>query len=46
MISKVIAVLIVLIALALVANGYMNCSEQGGTYVRGVFWMECLRGLK
>jgi len=25
-------------------NGYIECSDQGGTYVRGLLWFECYEG--
>jgi hypothetical protein len=23
-------------------NGYQDCQDKGGKYVRGMFWMECI----
>lgn len=33
----IVAVLIVL------ATGWRSCKRSGGTYVRGLVWMECIR---
>jgi hypothetical protein len=35
-----IAILAILLGLAL---GYRQCETSGGQYMRGLFWMECVR---
>lgn len=29
--------------LAVLALGWRSCAQRGGTYVRGVVWMACVR---
>ncbi len=33
---------IAMVGLFFMASGYLDCKDQGGKYVRGFFWMECL----
>ncbi len=38
-----IIILVVIISLIAMVNGWRSCHRIGGTYVRGLFWMECIR---
>lgn len=40
---EAVIVAVVLIGLASVAIGARRCSARGGTYVRGLIGMECLK---
>jgi hypothetical protein len=35
-----VGIIAILVALGI---GYRNCARRGGTYVRGLVWMECVR---
>jgi hypothetical protein len=37
---SVVIVLVICVALYI---GWRNCRERGGTYVRGLFWLECVK---
>lgn len=34
---------VVVLAMLLLINGMQECHARGGHYVRGLFWMECVR---
>lgn len=44
MISLPMALLVVaaIFVLTLMGAGYQDCTEKGGTYVRGVLWFQCI----
>jgi hypothetical protein len=33
----------IIVTLALLVGGERSCQRRGGHYVRGLFWMECVR---
>lgn len=40
--GKVFSIVFLVIFFIALANSYMDCSEKGGTSVRGLFWLECV----
>jgi hypothetical protein len=43
MMGRVLTVVSIIVVLMLLFNGWRNCTRSGGRYVRGVFFMECIR---
>ncbi len=38
----VVCVLVMCVVFTALGIGYFDCSDSGGSYVRGLFWMECI----
>lgn len=38
----IVCLMIISVSILLLVDGYVDCSDVGGDYVRGLFWMECL----
>ena len=43
MVARGAVVLVLMVVLALLWHGWRACAQSGGHYVRGLFWMECIR---
>jgi hypothetical protein len=41
--SNIAMIVVVGTVLLCLLSGYRNCTRRGGHYVRGLFWMECIR---
>ena len=42
-IGATLAVVALIVIGSLLVSGYSECSEIGGDYVRGLFWMKCVK---
>ena len=42
-IGACVAVAFALVVFGFLWSGYSECNDQGGQYVRGLFWMECVK---
>lgn len=40
---ETLVVILVLVVIFALLSGWRDCRSRGGAYVRGLFWMECIR---